>query len=104
LESNYNEQANRYPLPGAFKHIRLELARSKEFPQGSPTHGYEFVAPLDADGHIDATLWHEHRDHCRVRRFWGDEEEIGFLVRSFPWVGDCRRGYVLLSAEGPECF
>lgn len=68
------------PLPRAFKHIRLELARSKEFPQGSPTHGYEFAAPIDADGHIDATLWHKHRDHCRVRRFWGDQEEIGLLV------------------------
>ena len=34
-------------LPNAFKRIRLNLARSKEFPQGSSRHGYEFVAPLD---------------------------------------------------------
>jgi hypothetical protein len=34
-------------LPHEFKRIRLELARSKEFPEGSATHGYEFVAPLD---------------------------------------------------------
>ena len=40
-------------LPHNFKRIRLNLARSKEFPQGSPRHGYEFVAPLDAQGHID---------------------------------------------------
>ena len=40
-------------LPHKFKRIRLNLARSKEFPQGSSQHGYEFVAPLDADGHID---------------------------------------------------
>jgi hypothetical protein len=68
-------------LPHAFKRIRLELARSKEFPSGSAHHGYELVAPLDSDGHIDAQLWQQHRDHCRVRRFWGGEpDEIGRLV------------------------
>lgn len=67
-------------LPHTFKRIRLELARSKEFPSGSAQHGYEFVAPLDAKGHIDSELWRLHRDHCRVRRFWGDEEEVGRLV------------------------
>ena len=40
-------------LPHTFKRIRLNLARSKEFPQGSARHGYEFVAPLDDKGHID---------------------------------------------------
>jgi len=67
-------------LPHVFKRIRLDLARSKEFPTGSTRHGYEFVAPLDARGHIDPELWAKHRDHCRVRRFWGGEEEIGRLV------------------------
>ncbi len=68
-------------LPHAFKRIRLNLARSKEFPQGSPQRGYEFVAPLDDKGHIDETLWRQHRDNCRVRRFWeGEDDEVGFLV------------------------
>jgi hypothetical protein len=68
-------------LPHDFKRIRLNLARSKEFPSGSTRHGYEFVAPLDAAGHIDAKLWQRHRDHCRVLRFWDDEDEqIGLLV------------------------
>jgi hypothetical protein len=68
-------------LPHNFKRIRLNLARSKEYPNGSTRHGYEFVAPLDANGHIDAKLWDQHRDHCRVRRFWiGEDDEIGFLV------------------------
>jgi hypothetical protein len=67
-------------LPHSFKRIRLNLARSKAFPDGSRQHGYEFVAPLDGAGHIDATLWREHRDNCRVRRFWGGDEEVGFLV------------------------
>lgn len=68
-------------LPHYLKRIRLNLARSPEFPQGSGQHGYEFVAPLDAGGHIDVSLWRKHRDQCRVRRFWaGDEDEIGKLV------------------------
>ncbi len=67
-------------LPTALKRIRLELARSKEFPNGSATHGYEFVAPLDNTGHIDPALWQKHRLDCRVHRFWGDEEEVGHLL------------------------
>ena len=66
--------------PTAFKRIRLELARSKEFPVGSRSHGYEFIAPLDKNAHIDAALWNGDRERCRVHRFWGDEEEIGQLV------------------------
>src|SRR5262245_12005423 len=68
-------------LPHAFKRIRLNLARSREFPAGSAQFGYEFVAPLDAKGHIDVELWRRHRDHCRVRRFWNHaEDQIGRLM------------------------
>lgn len=60
--------------------IRLELARTPEFPQGSPNHGYEFIAPLSKDSHIDATLWKMAKDRCRVVRFWGaDQPERGLL-------------------------
>ncbi|MDB5610074.1 MAG: hypothetical protein JWP25_6974 [Bradyrhizobium sp.] len=63
------------------RRILLNLARSREFPNGSSRHGYEFIAPLDAKGHIDPALWKKYRDYCRVRRFWGDEEdEVGRLV------------------------
>jgi hypothetical protein len=68
-------------LPHVLKRIRLNLARSKQFPGGSSRHGYEFVAPLDSAGHIDVELWRKHRAHCRVRRFWGGEpDEMGMLV------------------------
>lgn len=67
-------------LPHALKRIRLNLARSKEFPAGSERHGYELIAPLDENGHIDADLWRKHREFCRVRRFWDDDEQIGRLV------------------------
>ena len=68
-------------LPHTLKRIRLNLARSKEFPQGSSQHGYEFAAPLKPDGHIDEALWRQYRERCRVRRFWeGEDDQIGFLV------------------------
>jgi hypothetical protein len=67
-------------LPHDLKRIRLNLARSKEFPSGSAQHGYEFVAPLDGQGHIEAQLWQKYRTHCGVRRFWGREESFGHLV------------------------
>ena len=68
-------------LPHVLKRIRLNLARSKEFPLGSQKHGYEFVAPLDASGHIDPELWRQYREHCGVRRFWeGEDDEAGRLV------------------------
>jgi hypothetical protein len=68
-------------LAHVLKRIRLELARSKQFPMGSASHGYEFVAPLDSKGHIDPHLWQKYRQHCGVRRFWnGADEEIGRLT------------------------
>lgn len=66
----------------ALKHIRLELARDSDFPHGSRTRGYEFVAPLDGAGRLDADGWHSARDRCRVKRFWeGETSEVGKLVR-----------------------
>jgi hypothetical protein len=49
-------------LPHVLKRIRLNLARSRQFPEGSSRHGYEFVAPLDIQGHIDPDMWRQHRD------------------------------------------
>ena len=59
--------------------IRLELARTPEFPQGSPNHGYEFVAPLTPDSHIDADAFREIKERCEVTRFWGGETQNGRL-------------------------
>lgn len=62
--------------------IRIEMACSAEFPDGSAAHGYEFVAPLDSADHIDAEAWHQLRAKCRVKRFWqGEPDELGHLVR-----------------------
>jgi hypothetical protein len=64
-----------------FNRILLNLARSREFPDGSSRHGYDFIAPLDPDGHIDPVLWRRYRNYCRVRRFWeGEDDEVGRLI------------------------
>ncbi len=69
-------------LPHGFRQIRLELAREKGHPEGARNFGYSFVAPLKEDGHIDAELWHKHREACRVVRFRPDEaDDTGHLVR-----------------------
>jgi hypothetical protein len=62
--------------------VRLELARTHAHPQGASAIGYEFTAPLDASGHIDAGQWHAAKDRCRVRRFRpGEADDIGHLIR-----------------------
>jgi hypothetical protein len=60
--------------------IRLALARTSEFPEGSHRHGYEFIAPLTSNAHIDVKIWKDVKTICKVIRFWGDEErEVGIL-------------------------
>ena len=67
----------------ALKKIRLELARTEGFPEGSAEYGYEFRAPLRADGHIDADAWRSVMDQCTVRHFRPDEEdEHGYLIHT----------------------
>lgn len=63
------------------KKIRLELARTKQFPDGNPRCGYEFTAPLTKDGHLDVELYKREKASCRVHRFWeGEKNEEGALL------------------------
>jgi hypothetical protein len=65
-----------------YSKIRLELARTKDHPDGARNIGYEFTAPLDGNGHIDANAWHSAKERCRVRRFRpGEDDDIGHLIR-----------------------
>lgn len=67
--------------PASLHRVTLTLARCPDHPDGSAGRGYEIVAPLGLDGHLDAALWRETRDHCRVRRFWtGEPDRHGRLV------------------------
>jgi hypothetical protein len=51
--------------------VILRLGRNPDagFPDGDDHHGYVLVAPLNADGFLDADLWREKKEHCTVRRF-----------------------------------
>ena len=63
------------------KTVTLNAARSKEFPDGSIRHGYEFIAPLTPEGRIDMEGWKARRGECFVHRFWGDApQQRGLLV------------------------
>ncbi len=69
-------------LPHSFRQIRLELAREPGHPEGDHGIAYMMLAPLDAEGRIDAQLWQKHREACRVARLRpGAEDERGHLVR-----------------------
>jgi len=62
--------------------IRLELGRSTGLPSGDAGHGYEFIAPLDAEGHLDADHWESDKRHCGVRMFRrGQADRHGMLRR-----------------------
>ena len=73
----------------ALRSIRLELARTADFPEGSAERGYQFVAPLTDDGHLAARDWAARRDACTVHRFWaGEDDAYGRLVhhRGHHWA------------------
>jgi hypothetical protein len=65
----------------SLKRIRLELARTPDHPNGSPSYGYEFVAPLDDKGHLASPEWPKQIGACTVRSFWnGAPDEHGALI------------------------
>ncbi|MBV9290386.1 MAG: hypothetical protein JO288_21655 [Hyphomicrobiales bacterium] len=86
------------PSQTPLRKITLHAARSKEFPEGSIRHGYDFIAPLTEDGHIDLEAWKARRGECFAHRFWADEPTLqGLLVHraggsgggtwAFEWKG-----------------
>jgi len=68
-----------------WKNIRLELARTKEFPRGSVSRGYLIRLPLnDSDG-VDRSDFDLSPHLATVRRYWSTEpDEAGLVIR----VGD----------------
>jgi hypothetical protein len=69
------------PAHAVLRKVTLNAARSKEFPEGSIRHGYDFIAPLTGEGRIDLEAWKVHRAECFAHRFWGDEPRMqGLLV------------------------
>ena len=70
-------------------HVRLELARCHDFPNGNSDRGYELTLPLTKEGRLDAEDWLHHRDQCRFRRFWDGDENAGAVKHD-------RRGWRLV--------
>lgn len=61
--------------------VRLELARTPKFPQGSPSRSYILHLPLLPDGKIDEGVLSKHPAKALVRRFWPSEPDlVGMLV------------------------
>lgn len=68
-------------LPRVFRRIHLELAREPGHPSGDPHDRYTLIAPLDSADRVDAAVWREHRDACRVVHEHQGETVAGLLVR-----------------------
>lgn len=62
--------------------VRLELARTPEFPEGSASRAYMLRVPLDQAGLIDGEALARLPAMATVRRFWPNEaDQTGHLLR-----------------------
>lgn len=78
-----------------FHHIRLEMAREPGRPAGDPGEGYDLVAPLDAEGRLDAAAWSTDPERCYARRFSDDETAARGRLRHEAgnrWIVDLEPG------------
>lgn len=65
-----------------WKTIRLELAPTEDFPNGSVGRGFLIRAPMDQSSRIDEQSLRRTPDRAKVRRVWPNEpDESGQLVR-----------------------
>lgn len=60
----------------SWNNIRLELARDREFPRGSPHRCYLLFLPLQATGCIDEALVLASPKRATVRRFWPSQADL----------------------------
>lgn len=76
--------------------VRLELARTPEFPEGSASRAYMLRVPLDTAGLIDEEALAQRPSMATVRRFWPNEaDQTGYLL--------CNdRGWLFSYAVGDE--
>ena len=66
-----------------WKSIRLELARTRDFPAGSASRAYLLRLPLDSTGHIDEQALARSPAMATVHRHWPNEaDRSGYVVRT----------------------
>lgn len=76
--------------------VRLELARTPDFPEGSASRAYMLRVPLDPTGLIDEVALARRPGMATVRRFWPNEpDQTGYLLRN-------GKGWLFSYAEGAE--
>jgi len=79
-----------------WKLIRLELARTEEFPEGSASRAYLLRLPIGEDGMIDAAAMAKAPALATVRRHWPNEPDMyGYVIRT-------PRGWALSYRPGEE--
>jgi len=62
--------------------IRLELARTPDFPEGSVSRAYLLHLPLNESGLIDEPLRKSLPGRATVRRHWPNEPDLsGYVIR-----------------------
>ena len=65
-----------------WKAIRLELGRTRDFPNGSASRAYLLRLPLSPEGTIDEQALRELPEQATVRRLWPSEPDLsGHLTR-----------------------
>jgi hypothetical protein len=68
-------------LPREFRYIRLERARDHNHPEGYGKIAYIMILPLNAEAKIDADIWRNHMEACRVvRKRPHSEDSLGHLA------------------------
>ena len=66
-----------------WKQIRLELARTNEFPTGSASRAYLVQLPVNEEGLIDEEVLKATPQRARVRRHWPNEPDMsGYVIRT----------------------
>lgn len=72
----------------SWKTVRLELARSPRFPNGSASRSYLLHLPLDSAGLVDEDAFRAAPALATVRRHWPNERDRSGLViaRKNGWV------------------
>lgn len=65
----------------SWRFIRLELARTPEFPSGSVSRAYLMRLPVGDDDLIDRSAFEQNPSRASVRRYWStDADQRGSIV------------------------
>ena len=66
-----------------WKSIRLELARTRDFPEGSASRAYLLRLPLDERGLIDEQALYSAPALATVHRYWPNQRDrSGYMIRT----------------------